>query len=170
MRHVIAILLFTFSLLSLNGCSTENPLCTETYCVEGEIFLKTDLEVDETFETLPASVDEQSLIDLLTVNVGEYDFESVVVTGKIDWDFQSSQWQYRQNSVTYLRKFTLEFERDSGRFGENRVILVHLNNDTVIRDANFREHVDFLGTATVRLTHYIGIAEFKGDIIGAPTK
>ena len=163
-------MIFTLSLLLLAGCSTENPLCTDNYCVEGKIFLKTDLEVGEPFDRLPATVDEQSLIDLLTVDVGEYTFEPVLVTGKIDWNFLSPQWQYRQDGVTYLRKFTLEFERDTGKFGENRVILVHLNKDTVIRDANFREHVDFLGTETVRLTHHIGIAEFRGDIAGTPTK
>ena len=82
MRYTLAILLSTFVPLLLSGCSTENPLCTDTYCVKGEIFLKTDLEVDEPFDTLPATVDEQTLIDLLTVDVGEYDFESVTGYGK----------------------------------------------------------------------------------------
>ena len=163
-------LILMLSLLLCVGCSTENPLCTDTYCVKGEIFFKEDLNADEPFDRLPATFSEQTIVDLLTVDVGEYTFEPVFVTGKVDWDFRSSQWQYRENNVTYLRKFTLEIETDAGRFGENRVLLLHLNKDTVIRDVNFFEHVDFLGTETVQLTHHIGIAEFKGDIVGAPTK
>ena len=113
---------------------------------------------------------EQSIVNLLTVDIGEYDFEPVTVTGVLDWNYQSKDWQYRENFITYLKKVTLEIESDTGRFGENRVILVHLNKDTVHRDANFVEHVDFLDTGTIRLTHHIGMAEYKGDIVGAPTK
>ena len=167
--------LFTFSLIVIAvvftlGCSTENPLCTDNYCIKGEIFLKTDLEEDETFDELPGTVSEQTLINLLTVDVGEYTFESVEVTGEIDWDFLDTDWQYRENNVTYLKKVILEIEADEGRFGENRILLIHLNKDTVRRDANFIERVDFLGTETIKLTHHIGIATFKGDIVDAPTK
>ena len=115
-------------------------------------------------------VNDSSDNNLLTVDVGEYTFESVEITGKIDWDFLDTDWQYRENSVTYLKKVILEIEADQGEFGENRIILVHLNTDTVRRDANSVEHVDFLGTETITLTHHIGIAEFNGNIVGAPTK
>ena len=154
----------------LLGCETVNPLCSDTYCIEGEIYLKSDLEADATFDTLPGTVSEETLINLLTVDVGEYTFESVNITGKVDWDFLDTDWQYRENSVTYLKKVILEIEADQGEFGENRIILVHLNKDTVRLDANFVEHVDFLDTETITLTHHIGIAEFNGNIVGAPTK
>ena len=156
--------------LCVIGCSTENPLCTDNYCIEGEIYLKSDLGADAPFDDLPGTVSEETLIDLLTVDVGEYTFEPVEITGKVDWDFQDTDWQYRENSVTYLKKVTLEIETDEGGFGENRVLLVNLNTDTVYRDATFTRHVEFLGTETVKLTHHIGIAEFNGDIVGAPTK
>ena len=154
----------------LLGCETVNPLCSDTYCIEGEIYLKSDLEADATFDTLPGTVSEETLINLLTVDVGEYTFESVNITGKVDWDFLDTDWQYRENSVTYLKKVILEIEADQGEFGENRIILVHLNKDTVRLDANFVEHVDFLDTETITLTHHIGIAEFNGNLVGAPTK
>ena len=167
--------LFIFSLLVIAivftlGCSTENPLCSDTYCIEGEIYLKSDLEADATFDTLPGTVSEETLINLLTVDVGEYTFESVEITGKVDWNFQDTDWQYRENNVTYLKKVILEIETDEGGFGENRVLLVNLNKDTVYRDARFTRHVQFLGTETITLTHHIGIAEFNGNIVGAPTK
>lgn len=162
---LVAMLMIVFA-----GCGTDNPVCSPTYCVTGEVFLRSELEEGQAFEELPANLSEETIANLLTDDVGEYAFESITVTGLIDWDFRSSAWQYREDRVTYLKKFTLEIESDAGRFGENRVLLVHLNKDTVIRDANFREHVDFLGTETVRLTHHIGIATFKGDIVGPPTK
>ena len=152
------------------GCETVNPICSDTYCIEGEIYLKSELEEDATFDDLPGTVSEGTLVNLLTVDVGEYEFEAVEITGKADWDFLSTDWQYRENGITYLKKITLEIETDQGSFGENRVLLVHLNNDTVYSDANFAKHVDFLGTETIKLTHHIGIAEFKGNIVGAPTK
>lgn len=153
----------------LQSCGTENPICTDNYCITGEVFPREDLG-DREFTEAPGNIDENTLINLLTVDVGEYEFKPVLVTGKIDWDFQSPLWQYRQNRITYLKKVTLEIESDQGRFNENRVILIYLNKDTVEEDSNFNEHVDFLGTETIRLTHHIGIATFKGDIIGAPTK
>ena len=167
MKHLFLIFVLVMTIV---GCETTNPLCTENYCIEGEIYLKSDLEADATFDTLPGTVSEETLINLLTVDVGEYTFESVEITGKIDWDFLDTDWQYRENSVTYLKKVILEIEADQGEFGENRIILVHLNTDTVRRDANSVEHVDFLGTETITLTHHIGIAEFNGNIVGAPTK
>lgn len=170
MKKMTFLLIFTTLISMVLGCSTENPLCTDNYCVEGKIYLKSDLAEDASFDELPGTVNEETLINLLTVDVGEYTFEAVEITGKIDWDFRDSDWQYRENGITYLKKVILEIETDEGQFGENRVLLVHLNKDTVQRNANFTEHVDFLGTETIKLTHHIGIAEFKGDIVGAPTK
>ena len=50
--------LLTFSLFIITaiftlGCSTENPLCTDHYCVEGEIYPRSDLPTDQTFGDLP---------------------------------------------------------------------------------------------------------------------
>ena len=165
--------LFTFSLLAIAivfsfGCSTENPLCTDNYCVEGEVFAKSDLEDGQSYDDLPASVSEQSLIDLFSIQTPG-DFESATVTGTLDWDFTSENWQYREDRVTYLKKVLLEI-LDEGEFGENRVILVLLNKDTVRRDADSAEHVDFLGTGTINLTEWVNIGTFRGDIVGAPTK
>lgn len=42
------------------GCSSENPLCTDNYCLEGTIFAKSDLEEDQIYEVLP--IDESALI------------------------------------------------------------------------------------------------------------
>ena len=164
-----------FSLLGLCvivcGCETHNPICSETYCLTGEIFERSELSDDQEFTVLPTRISEQDILNLWTPDV-DIDFEPITVTGKLDWDFRSTEWQYRdrENGITYLKKVILEIEADAGRFGENRVILVHLNKDTVERDAQFIEHVDFLGTASIHLTHHIGIATFKGDIVGAPTK
>ena len=48
--------LFTFSLIvivvSTLGCSTENPLCTDNYCVEGEIYARSELADDAAFSKL----------------------------------------------------------------------------------------------------------------------
>ena len=117
MKHLFLIFVLVMAIV---GCETTNPLCTENYCIEGEIYLKSDLEADATFDTLPGTVSEETLINLLTVDVGEYTFESVNITGKVDWDFLDTDWQYRENSVTYLKKVILEIEADQGEFGERQ--------------------------------------------------
>ena len=165
--RIVSAFFFVFILV---GCETENPLCTDNYCVEGRVFLKSDLDANQKFDGLPANIDEEKLINLLTVDVGEYDFEPITVSGTVDWDLQSEDWKYRENGVSYLKKVILEITSDQGRFGENRIILVQLNNDTVEIDKDWNEFVDFLGTASIKLTHHIGIATYKGDILGAPTK
>ena len=165
MRNFTLLLL----LLTVIGCEAINPICSDNYCLTGEIFSRADLEEDQEFTELPANISEQDILNLWTLEV-DTDFEPVTVTGKVDWDFSSTDWEYTEDSVTYLKKVTLEFETDEGSFGENRVILVELNTDTVQRGADFTEHVNFLGTESINLTHHIGIATFKGDIVGTPTK
>ena len=178
---LIAILIFSI------GCHTENPICSTNFCAIGEVFPRSELEDGQAFSEV--DIDDSVIFATLAggdtpvknapvattlpfddVTADEHTFEPVEVTGKIDWDFRDTDWEYHENRVTYLKKITLEIEADEGRFGENRVLLIHLNKDTVSRDENFIEHVDFLGTETIKLTHHIGIATFKGDIVGAPTK
>ena len=57
--------LFTFSLLIIAivftiGCYTENPICSDNYCVSGEIFLRSELKEGEVFSEI--NVVESSLI------------------------------------------------------------------------------------------------------------
>ena len=54
MLSAFALMIFTI------GCSTENPLCSTTYCVDGEIFLRSQLLEGEEFSEV--NVVEQSLI------------------------------------------------------------------------------------------------------------
>ena len=44
MKHVVNdLIIFGITIFSLLGCYTENPLCTDNYCVEGEVFLRSEL-------------------------------------------------------------------------------------------------------------------------------
>ena len=54
MLSAFALLIFTI------GCSTENPLCSDNYCVSGEIFLRSELLEGEEFSEV--NVVESSLI------------------------------------------------------------------------------------------------------------
>lgn len=166
----MAFVFVVIATIAFIGCESENPICSPSYCVTGEIFLRSELEANQHFTELPASMREQDILNLFSPEINTDDFQPITVTGLLDWDFLSEDWQYQENRITYLKKVTLEFESDTGEFGENRIILVHLNSDTVQRDEHFIEHVDFLGTGSIRLTQHIGIATFRGDIVGAPTK
>lgn len=48
---LFSIILIVSILFSI-GCSTENPLCTDNYCVEGEIYPRSDLYSDEEVSDL----------------------------------------------------------------------------------------------------------------------
>ena len=55
-----AVLVVVILLLSLFGCSTENPLCTDNYCVEGEIYPRSELADDALFSQL--AIDDALLL------------------------------------------------------------------------------------------------------------
>ena len=55
-----AVLVVIILLFSLFGCSTENPLCTDNYCVEGEIYPRSGLADDALFSQL--AIDDALLL------------------------------------------------------------------------------------------------------------
>ena len=52
-RFTFSLILTLFPFLSFLGCETINPLCTENYCVEGEIYPKSELRVGAEYGELP---------------------------------------------------------------------------------------------------------------------
>ena len=60
---IFLILLGLIFMLAI-GCETQNPVCSENYCVMGEIFPRSEIGV-RAFEELPASVNEKTLVGLL---------------------------------------------------------------------------------------------------------
>lgn len=100
-RFLLTVLVLSFVI----GCSTENPLCTDNYCITGEIFSKDDLEADQPFEVLP--IDESALIaaiDAATVQDGT----DVIRTPKIT-KTTADQWKTmiaEQGSLPVLKLIT----------------------------------------------------------------
>lgn len=45
--------LFIIAIISTLGCSTENPLCTDNFCVEGKIYPKSELVEGQEYGDLP---------------------------------------------------------------------------------------------------------------------
>ena len=60
MKHLTILL---FLLLTVIGCSAENPLCTDNYCVTGEIFPRSDLEIGAKFSEV--AIDDSQLFAVL---------------------------------------------------------------------------------------------------------
>lgn len=57
-------LFILFLLVGLCSCETVNPLCTDNYCVEGEIYPRAMLEKDAVFDDL--SIDDATIVSTLT--------------------------------------------------------------------------------------------------------
>ena len=66
MRY-ITFLLYTAAMVLIAiflGCSTENPLCSDNFCVEGDIFPRDHLFFDEEYSEV--AVDETVLLNIIT--------------------------------------------------------------------------------------------------------
>lgn len=164
-------LIFTGSLLLCISCAPSKTHYPDLYSVENKRFINTQPDnVAKRLYIPDTNIDLQTLVNLLTADAGEYTFQPMVVTGKTDWDFLSEDWQYQENKKTYLKKVYLEIETNTPVFYAERVILVHLNKDTLYSDQNNLGYIDFRGRVMIRLTDHIGIATFKGEILDVPTK
>ena len=64
MKQLTFLLILIMSILFSLGCETINPLCTENYCVEGEIYAKSELPVGDEYGELP--VDDAAIFATLT--------------------------------------------------------------------------------------------------------
>ena len=71
--------LFTFSLLAIAllfslGCSTENPICSDNFCVVGEVFPRSELDTDDFSE-----VDVDDAVIFATLAAGTIPVETTPV-------------------------------------------------------------------------------------------
>ena len=112
MLIVTLMLILFIAVILLSGCYTENPLCTDNYCVSGEIFLRSQLLEGEEFseidvaesqllaafanttpqtpvQTLPDAVEtDVSLMDIITDVVAgntTYLNQTVTITAFVVW-------------------------------------------------------------------------------------
>ena len=53
MKLLMFLLILIMSILFSLGCETTNPLCTKNYCIEGEIYAKSELADDAEYGELP---------------------------------------------------------------------------------------------------------------------
>lgn len=67
MKHLFV--LATFLMLTI-GCETENPICTNNYCVTGEIFSREELG-GRDFQEAPETISEDQLLALFTEHPNE---------------------------------------------------------------------------------------------------
>ena len=83
--------------LAFTGCETQNPICTENYCITGEIFAKDDLAENQAFDALPGTVSED---DLLAIFRGD----APVVNTENEATLQDILSDVRLGNKTYLNK------------------------------------------------------------------
>ena len=115
MKILALSLLITVILIFCFGCNTENPLCTDNYCVEGEIYPRAWLDTSEDFETI--SVDDAAILNAIVgttpapptltatptlsevvahVAAGGRDCidETYTLTGVVEFNYQSTTSQF----------------------------------------------------------------------------
>ena len=63
MKKLIFLLIFTLFILSWIGCESQNPICGDTFCVDGSVFFKSELADDTEYDSV--SVDETGLLALI---------------------------------------------------------------------------------------------------------
>ena len=181
MRYIAFLLYATLMcvFVMLAGCSNENPICTDSFClipregVEGDIIEVDESKVlaligkDSTIETTPPIAPD---VDDSTPPPTAYTFEPVEITGRLSWTLLNDDWEYTENGILYLKKVIVEIETDAQALGANRVLLVNLEPHAIRRDATFKEYVPLFAQKIVKLTGVLGIGEYQGEIKGVPTK
>lgn len=66
-RFTYFFILITLTAFTI-GCETDNPLCTDNFCVTGEVFAKEDLADDQAYDEL--EIDDGVVLDVIAENVG----------------------------------------------------------------------------------------------------
>ena len=129
MLSAFALMIFTF------GCNTENPLCTDNYCVEGEIYPRSELvgdfsplAVDDSviFATLVGGVTPVETVET-PVNPVQTPVGDSVSLADIVSDVASGGTRYSNKTVT----FPAVVEFDSSGFTNNGFITLITNNRKV---------------------------------------
>ena len=64
-RWCVITTIIAFTSILSSGCETSNPVCSESYCVTGEIFPRDQLKRRQKFDELPATVDEAAILAIL---------------------------------------------------------------------------------------------------------
>lgn len=71
MSRLNLLLLIVFIAFVSAGCETENPLCTDNFCVEGVVYPIDELDPDQDYDEL--EIDDESLLEIIGENVGNID-------------------------------------------------------------------------------------------------
>ena len=89
-----------FLLLTVIGCSAENPLCTDNYCVTGEIFPRSDLEIGAEFSEV--AIDDSQIFAVLAgvTPVETTPAETTVTLADIVSDVADGGTTYLEQTVT----------------------------------------------------------------------
>ena len=97
MKHLTILL---FLLLTVIGCSAENPLCTDNYCVTGEIFPRSDLEIGAEFSEV--AIDDSQIFAVLAgvTPVETTPAETTVTLADIVSDVADGGTTYLEQTVT----------------------------------------------------------------------
>ena len=160
MKHLTFI--YALMIFAIVGCDTgDSPLCTDNYCLTGEIFSKDDLEEGQPSTQLPDTVDEAQILKLFAGKVSAETDEKPTDTQPtfgdlrtlygevthIDWDHtDDGDWVIKKVEVVTLdsEKYTITLDPVVS------IVDVSLDNIIVVQLAS--DLID-------------GITEYEGKII-----
>ena len=126
------ILLLTLVLLaSFFGCDAQNPVCSDNFCVVGEVFLRSDLDANQEF----SEVDVNDSVIFATL-IGTTPVETTPVEPTVDDSVSLSSVvaDVAAGGTTYAGKIitiTAEVEFDASIFDDNDAITLVTNDDDV---------------------------------------
>lgn len=143
--------IYALMVFAIVGCDTgDNPLCTDNYCVTGEIFSKDDLQESQAFRELPNTIDEAEILKLFTgkvsVQTDEKPTQSQPTLGDlrtlygevthIDWDrTDDGDWVIKKVEIVTLdsEKYTITLDPvvPIADVSLNNIIIVQLASDLV---------------------------------------
>ena len=127
MKITVFSLIITVILIFSIGCSTENPICGDTLCVDGSVFLKSDLTDNDKYDSV--SVDESGLIAALgDIPPAETRPANDITLSQIINETLSGVNRTAGKAI----KITGTVDRTANTFPHNDVITLETSTDTVV--------------------------------------
>ena len=131
MKFITFLLFIAFSLIFSFGCESQNPICGDTLCVDGSVFLKSELPAGAEYDSV--NVDESVILATLVGTPVPVDRETIPTTddpvalADIITDVASGNRTYVGKIVSVIASV----ESDTSTFDNNDAITLQTNNDDV---------------------------------------
>ena len=127
--------LFIIVVISMLGCSAENPICSTNFCAVGEVFPRSELEDGQTF----SEVDIDDSVIFATLVAGTTPVETTPIDSITLADIVADAAAGNKSYVGKVVTIKASVDSDTSEFTNNDAITLITNNEDVVFYVGSRE-------------------------------